>query len=130
MGGALSSASAAGDCKPRAGQVSVYEHSDFKGLGATSSSGQFLNGTKLAPVGGDAITSIRIGKGASAELFSDDNPGGKSLVVTKNTMESTDSDVGHDSTSSVLVKRKTPDVIIPSQRASSMTTGIGTFTQS
>jgi murein DD-endopeptidase MepM/ murein hydrolase activator NlpD len=90
-------------CSPSADQVALFAEMNFGGACAVMDVGEYASGAVLAPVGGDAAASIRVGSNVIATLYSENNYYGRTEAFDADDRNLMDNPVGVDSVSSLRV---------------------------
>jgi murein DD-endopeptidase MepM/ murein hydrolase activator NlpD len=90
-------------CTPSADQVALYAGKDFSGDCVVKGTGDYANGSVLAPVGSERAESIRVGANVLATLYSDDNYSGRVETFDSDDRNLTDNVIGADTVRSLRV---------------------------
>lgn len=91
------------ECTPQAGQIALFKHSDFVAPCVVLKAGDYPTPTAMA-FENDAVSSIRIGNGAQAEVCTGAYYEGNCILFTSSESNFGNTEIGHDSTSSIRVQ--------------------------
>ncbi len=91
------------ECTPQAGEVALFKHSDFVAPCVVLKAGDYPTPTAMA-FENDAVSSIRIGSGAQAEVCTGAYYAGNCILFTSSESNFGNTEIGHDSTSSIRVQ--------------------------
>jgi murein DD-endopeptidase MepM/ murein hydrolase activator NlpD len=94
-------------CTPTPDQVALYAGKDFSGDCVVKGSGDYPNGSVLAPVGAERTESIRVGANVLATLYSGSNYSNRVEAFNADDRNLLDNIVGADSVTSLRVTART-----------------------
>ena len=90
-------------CTPSPDQVALYAGKDFGGDCTTLGSGDYANGSLLAPVGAERAQSIRVGANAIATLYSGSDYSGRVEAFDSDDRNLSDNPIGADTATSLRI---------------------------
>lgn len=101
-------------CRPRSGQITIFEHANYRGNCAVLRAGSYYTIDHINAAAGlygsarirnDSISSVLVGSGVSATLYEHINLRGDRSTFTSSDSNLSGNRVGNDQTSSVVVRR-------------------------
>ena len=102
----VESHSTSGGCSPGADQIALFNDINYAGACVIKGVGSYSDPGAFAPVGNDAVSSIKVGSNVRATLYQHSGFGGTAESFTGNDADLRDNAIGNDSASSLRVERR------------------------